>query len=138
MEIDLPGAQALFGIAPGKPEMLSSAELAKQVVAREALGLSAGEQRYEIAARYADSLAGVAGSLVAAALALRARRRGHLNASVVEGVATAVGLWGAAAIFKSLSLANRAPPLVCALGPIVVAAGLGLLAIALQARRPAG
>jgi lipopolysaccharide export LptBFGC system permease protein LptF len=133
----LPGAEALFGLALGKPEMLSSKELGSQIGTREALGLPVAEQRYELAARYADGLAGAAGALVAAALALRARRRGHINASIVEGVAVAGLLWAADAVFKSLSLGGGASPWACAFAPILLAAGIGLAAVGLQVRKPA-
>ena len=137
LTVDLPGAEEVFGLAPGKPEMLSSAELNRQVIARETLGLSNEEQRYEIAVRYAEVLTGGAGALVAAGLALRPRRRGHLNASLVEGVAIAGALWGMEAVFKGLSLAHRLTPWTCAFAPTLLALAVGLAAILLQSRRPA-
>jgi lipopolysaccharide export system permease protein len=126
MELQLPAADALFALAPGRPEMLSRAELEKQVQVRELLGLPSGEQRYEAWARLANGFAGAAGALVAMALALRPRRRGHINATLVEGIAIAGALWATMAVFKSLSLAGRLPTPMSAVAPIALAGALGL------------
>lgn len=136
LELVLPAAAELFALAPGRPEMLSRSELTRQAEVRSQLGLPKGEQTYEADARIADAFAGCAGVLVAAALALRARRRGHLNPSLVEGIAIAAGLWALMAVFKSLSLAGRLDPWLCAFGPVGLIGAIGLGILYWQARAP--
>ena len=136
LDLELPAADALFALAPGRPEMLSRSELEKQVEVRKLLGLPSREQRYEASARLADAFAGWAGALLAIALALRPGRRGHINATLVEGIAIAGALWATMAIFKSLSLAGRLSPGTSAVAPIVLAAALGLWGIWNLSRQP--
>jgi len=138
LDLELPAAEALFALAPGRPEMLSRSELDKQAEVRTLLGLPSREQRYEASARLAGAFAGWAGALVAIALALRPRRRGHINPTLVEGIAIAGALWASMAIFKSLSLAGRLSPGVSAFAPIALTAALGLWAIWNLSRQPTG
>ena len=138
LDVQLPAADALFALMPGRPEMLSRAELATQVEARKQLGLPSREQRYEASARLADAFVGWAGALLAIALALRVSRRGHVNATLVEGIAIAGALWATMAVFKSLSLAGRLSPGMSATAPVALAAALGLWAIWRLSRQPVG
>lgn len=136
MELELPGATSLFALAPGKPEMLPRAELIRQIAVRRTLGLPSEEQSYEAAARLVAAFAGCAGLLLAAGLALRPRRQGHLNASLVEGIAITGALWALMAIGKSLSVSGRLTPWLSASLPIATIAALGLVLLSLLSRAP--
>jgi lipopolysaccharide export system permease protein len=129
LRLELPGASAIAQVAPGRPDMLSRSELRRQIDVRKLLGLGTDEQWFEYYSRVAYVLVGCAGTLLAAALALRANRRGNVSTALLEGLVVAAALWGFLGIAKALSISGKLPPLVCAFSPelLGVAVGLGLL-----------
>ncbi|MHB1846465.1 MAG: LptF/LptG family permease [Deltaproteobacteria bacterium] len=137
LTLELPGGEAIGRLAPGKPEMLSRAELRGQIAVREALGLDAAEDRFEYDSRVAFILVGCAGTLLAAALALRAGRRGHVATSLLEGLVVAGVLWALLGVARALSLSGRYPIWACAFAPEVVGVALGLVALGHASRRAA-
>jgi lipopolysaccharide export system permease protein len=130
LRLDMPGAAAIQQVAPGRPEMFSRGELRRQIDVRQLLGLGTDEQWFEYYSRLAYVLVGCAGTLLAAALALRANRRGNVSTALLEGLVVAAALWAFQGVAKALSLSGKLPPLVCAFAPELfgVAAGLALLA----------
>jgi lipopolysaccharide export system permease protein len=130
LRLDLPGAAAIQQVAPGRPEMLSRSELRHQIDVRQLLGLGTEEDWFEYYSRVAYVLVGCAGTLLAAALALRGNRRGNVSTALLEGLVVAGVLWAFLGIAKALSISGKLPPLVCAFAPELfgVAAGLALLA----------
>jgi lipopolysaccharide export system permease protein len=129
LHLDLPEGERTLRLAPGRPEGMSRAELARQISLRSALGIASAEHRYEYYSRLAYALAGVAGALLAIALALRRGRTGHVNTTLVEGLVIAAGLWALLGVARALSIAGRLPPIVCAFGPEVLTLAVGLVAL---------
>ncbi|HUB05964.1 MAG TPA: LptF/LptG family permease [Myxococcales bacterium] len=134
-EVELPGAAAIAGLERGKPEMLPRADLRRQIRLRSGLGLAVGEELFEYYGRVAYALTGCAGVLLAAALALRAGRKGHVATTLLEGLLVSAGLWAALGVAKALSISGRLPPAICALLPQALAllVGAGFL-VRLQRR----
>ncbi len=134
-EVELPGAAAIAGLERGKPEMLPRADLRRQIRLRSVLGLDVAEELFEYYSRVAYVLTGCAGALLAAALALRTGRKGHVATSLLEGLLVSAGLWAALGVAKALSIAGRLPPVVCAFLPQGLAFLVGLAALARLQRR---
>ncbi len=130
------GAAALFELAPGRPEMMSLGVLRQQARVRSLLGLESREQVFELYSRLAYALAGLAGLLLALSLALRANRRGHLNATFMEGVLVAGLLFALLGLGKSLALAGHLPPVVAAAAPVLLAISLGMGLLYRASARP--
>ncbi len=137
LTLRLPGGEAIGKLAPGKPEMLSRAELRRQIGYREELGLDTAEDRFEYFSRVAFVLVGCAGAMLAAALSLRAGRRGHVATSLLEGLVVSALLWALLATAKALSLSGRLPPWACAFAPELAGVLLGGFALAQSSRRAA-
>jgi lipopolysaccharide export system permease protein len=137
-ELPLPvtGGAALFELAPGRPEMMPRHELREQAALRKLLGLDSREHLFEYYSRLAFGLAGLAGLLWALVLALRANRRGHLNATFIEGVAIAGLLFGLLGLGKSLAIAGQVPAPIAAFAPVGVTLLLGAIALYRASLRP--
>jgi lipopolysaccharide export system permease protein len=118
-----------FDLVPGRPAQLDLATLTGQVALRERLGQPAADFRLERANRFAYPLAAVPGVLLAVALALRRRRRGHLATSLLEAVGLSMALWGAQAVAWALGLSGRLPPALAAALPDLVVLSAGALAM---------
>ncbi len=134
LRLSLPGADAIHDILPGRPEMLSRAELRSQIRLRRRLGLSTDEDWFEYFGRVAYVLVGAAGTLLAAALALRGGRRGHVATSLLEGLVVAGSLWGSLGVARALSISGKFSPATSAFAPEVLALALGT-ALVVQAGR---
>jgi lipopolysaccharide export system permease protein len=130
------GGAALFELAPGRPEMMPLSELREQAALRELLGLDFREHLFEYYARLAFALAGLAGLLWAVFAALRANRRGHVNASFIEGVVIAGLLLGVLGLGKSLAIVGHLSPAVAAFAPVALALAFGGFALYRSSLRP--
>jgi lipopolysaccharide export system permease protein len=137
-ELPLPvtGGAALFELAPGRPEMMPRHELREQAALRKLLGLDSREHLFEYYSRLAFGLAGLAGLFWALVFALRANRRGHLNATFIEGVVIAGLLLGLLGLAKSLALGGQLPPAVAAFAPVALVLALGAIALYRASLRP--
>jgi lipopolysaccharide export system permease protein len=136
LPLPVTGGSALFELAPGRPEMMPRHELREQAALRELLGLDFREQLFEYHSRLAFGLVGLAGLLWALVLALRANRRGHMNASFIEGVVIAGLLLGLLGLGKSLAIGGQLPPVVAAFAPVSLALVLGAIALYRASLRP--
>lgn len=137
LRLELPGGDRLGEVAPGQPGMLSRAELRRQIRIREALGLDPSEELFEYYSRVAYVLVGFAGTLLAAALALRAGRKGHVATSLLEGLIVSGLLWGLLGVAQALSLAGRLPAWACAFAPELLGVAIGLALLRQTNRRAA-
>jgi lipopolysaccharide export system permease protein len=109
-----------FRVVPGNPAQMRWRALVEQISVRDRLGLPVAEFELERDNRLAYPLAGVPGALLAIALALRANRKGHISAALVESVGVSLVFWGAQGITSALGLSGRVPPAVAAWLPDVV------------------
>lgn len=129
LELPVPGTTPeTFQLRVGRPEMMRLRDLWHQQQVRARLGL--GTLRLELAAheRFAFPLSGWVAALLAALVALRPERRGHLTLTLVEGLLVTVGLFALMIISKRLALADHLPVGPAAWLPVVVAlAALGAL-----------
>jgi lipopolysaccharide export system permease protein len=113
-----------FLVRSGRPEFMPVAALLEQRAARARVGLPV--QRFTQAQhnRFAYPVTGLTAALLAATLALRPGRRGHLTASLVEGLAVTLGLFGLLLAGKALVLGQHVSPAVSAWGPAVGLVGV--------------
>jgi lipopolysaccharide export system permease protein len=118
-----------FAVAPGRPAQMRWATLLQQLSIRRRLGLPVAEFELERYNRLAYPFAGVPGALLAIALALRANRKGHVSASLVESVGVSLAFWGVQGVSWALGLSGRVPPAVAAWAPNVLFLVVGLLAV---------
>ncbi|MFN0063510.1 MAG: LptF/LptG family permease [Myxococcaceae bacterium] len=112
--------RSAFNIHLGRPEQMRFFQLLRQLKARASGGLPTRGFELALHNRVAYPLSGMPGALVAVGLALRARRRGHLTAALVEGMAVCVALWGLWVLFKALAMSDRLSPPVAAWAPLVL------------------
>lgn len=107
-----------FRIRPGRPEQMKLSQLDEQAQLRAQVGLST--RRYEFAwhQRLAGGLLGVVAAALAAALAMRPNRRGHLTVALLEGGVVAAVLWGLTVVGKTLALAEHLSAPAAAWGPL--------------------
>jgi lipopolysaccharide export system permease protein len=129
LELPVPGTTPeTFQLRLGRPELMRLGDLWHQRQVRAGLGL--GTLRFELAAheRFAFPLAGWVAALLAALLALRPGRRGHLTLTLVEGLLVTVSLFALMIVSKRLALAENLPVAPAAWMPVAVAlAAVGLL-----------
>ena len=120
-----------FRIRPGRPEQMQLAQISEQARLRAGVGLPT--RRFELAwhQRFTNALIGVVAAALAAALAMRPNRKGHLTVALLEGLLVAAGLWGLSVVGKALALSEHLTPIVAAWGPCVA---LALVAAAMLAR----
>ncbi|MBL8955417.1 MAG: LptF/LptG family permease [Myxococcaceae bacterium] len=118
-----------FAIKSGRPEQMSSRELAEQERLRATAGLPT--VRYALArhGRYSQPLLGAAGALLACALALRRGRRPALTVALVEGLGVSAALWGLVVVGRALSLSERVAAPVGAWLPLVALLAAGVLGV---------
>lgn len=118
-----------FSIVPGRATQMRWETLLAQIGLRERLGLPVTEFQLERYNRLAYPLAGVPGALLAIALALRASRKGHLAAALLEAVGVSLLVWAAQGVTWALGLSGRVEPWMAAWAPNVVFAILGAWAV---------
>jgi lipopolysaccharide export system permease protein len=121
-----------FSVRTGRPEFMPTAELNEQLIVRARVGLP--NERLVLARhnRFAYPVTGFAATMLAMALALRPKRRGHLTLALVEGLVVTLVLFGLLLVGKALVLGQHVAPGAAAWGPIVallvVTSGLWWLA----------
>jgi lipopolysaccharide export system permease protein len=118
-----------FSIVPGRPSQMRWTTLLRQIDIRRSLGLPVNEFLLERYNRLAYPFAGVAGALVAVALALRRNRKGHVSSALVESVAVSLAFWGVQGVSWALGLSGRVPPWIAAWAPNVVFLAAGAWAV---------
>lgn len=126
--LDLPERPEDFQLRTGRPRHLPLRELLAQIRLRQRLGLEDVGYRQELYRRVAFPFSAVPASLVAVRLALRRSRRGHLAASLGEGILLSLLLWTLFTIFQAFGLSGAISPAVSGLAPlgIFLVMGLGL------------
>ena len=87
---------------------------------RRALGLPSATFEFALHNKIAYPMMGIPAALLAAALALRRGRTGHLTTALMEGVAVVAVLWGQSVIFKSAANNGHLAPHWAAWTPVVV------------------
>jgi lipopolysaccharide export system permease protein len=118
-----------FKVVPGNPAQMRWTALVEQIGVRGRLGLPTAEFELERDNRLAYPLAGVPGALLAMALALRANRKGHISAALIESVGVSLLFWGVQGITSALGLSGRVPPAVAAWTPDALFLLAGLWAV---------
>jgi lipopolysaccharide export system permease protein len=118
-----------FALVPGRPAQMRYAVLGEQILLRRQLGQPVAEFELERNGRGSAALVGAPAALLALALALRANRKGHIAAALVEAVGISLALWSMQGTALAMGLSGRAPPVVSAWAPILVLAAAGLLAL---------
>jgi lipopolysaccharide export system permease protein len=122
-----------FAIRFGRPEQIPFGELREEVERRKALGLPAATYEFALYNKLAYPLLGLPAALLAAALAMRRNRSGHLTTALMEGVAVVAALWGASVVFKSAASNGHLDPAWAAWAPVFI---LGLAsAVAIRLTR---
>lgn len=125
-EYELGVAANVFRIRPGRPEQMRVAELREQIDARREVGLATRQFELALHNRFSYPMAALPAALLGVGLALRTNRRGHLTAAIIEGLLTAVVMWGLMVVCRTLVLTERLSPFVAAWMPtflLVLAAG---------------
>ncbi len=135
LTLDLGAPDVAFRIRSGRPEQLRLPELAEQISIRREAGLTVVLHVLALHNRFAYPLAAVPACLLAAALALRATRKGHLTAALVEGLGVAVGFWGFMVVCRALAVSGQLPPWLAAWAPVLV---MGAIAAAALLRQETG
>ncbi len=135
--LDLGAPDAAFRIRPGRPEQLRLPLLVEQIGIRQEAGLTVVLHVLALHNRFSYPLTAVPACLLAALLALRAGRKGHLTAALVEGLGVSVVFWGFIVVCRALALSGHLSAPVASwtpLGVLSVAAALGLRAQELGGR----
>jgi lipopolysaccharide export system permease protein len=109
-----------FAVLPGNPAQMRWGTLVGQIEVRGRVGLPRAEFELERDNRLAYPLAGVPGALLAIALALRVRRKGHVATALVESVGVSLVFWGVQGVSWALGLSGRVEPWVAAWTPDLV------------------
>lgn len=109
-----------FAVLPGNPAQMRWRTLVGQIAVRDRVGLPVSDFELERDNRLAYPLAGVPGALLAIALALRIRRKGHVATALVESVGVSLVFWGVQGVSWALGLSGRVPPSVAAWAPDLV------------------
>jgi lipopolysaccharide export system permease protein len=109
-----------FRISIGRPEEIPAWELWNQVKLRRRLGLNYLSYLLALHNKVAYPLIGLPAALLAAVLALRRGRQGHLTTALMEGVAVVGLLWSANVIFRASVNSGRLSPAVAAWAPVVL------------------
>ena len=134
-ELDLGIDASALRIRPGRPEQMRAGVLREQIELRARAGLPVRQYELALHNRLAYPLAGLPAALLAVGLALRAGRKGHITAALMEGLAVILGMWGLMVVFRGLATGERLPPVVAAWAPVVL---LSALALWLWVRREGG
>ena len=129
-DYDLGVSRGPLNIRPGRPEQMRTHVLREQIKARRLVGLPDRLFSLALSNRFAYPLAGIPGALLAAALALRPGRKGHVTAAIVEGLGVAMVLWGLMVVGKSLVIAQHIRPALAAWSPMgILVLGFGALTL---------
>lgn len=115
-----------FSVLPGRPAQMRRATLLEQAELRRRLGLPSADFDLEWHNKLAYPLACVPAALLAVALALRRKRRGHLTVALMEAIGVSLVVWSIQGVTWSLGLAGRLPPLVAAWTPNALLATAGI------------
>lgn len=126
LELELPERPEDFQLRTGRPRHLPLRELLAQIRLRQRLGLEDVGYRQELFRRVAFPFSAVPASLVAIRLALRRNRRGHLAASLGEGIILSLLLWTLFTIFQAFGLSGAISPAVSGLAPLAIFLVIGL------------
>ncbi|HVE87015.1 MAG TPA: LptF/LptG family permease [Myxococcales bacterium] len=141
MELDLGVERDDLRIRAGRPELMRFPELFEQIRVRRRAGLPTHLLSLALHNRVAYPVAGFPAALLAAGLALRPGRRGHLTRAVVEGMVIVLLLWGLTVVGRTLVVTGRMAAGLAAWAPAVIlalaAAALWLDAEGKLPRRPA-
>jgi len=114
-----PGA---FRLRVGRPEQLTLPALRDEVARRERLGLDTTGYRLAEQSALAYPSLGLPAALLAAALALRRKRKGHLTAALLEGVGVVAVLWCGTVLCRAAASAGTLSPAAAAWIPVAVLA----------------
>jgi lipopolysaccharide export system permease protein len=126
MDLRVPGTTPeTFALRVGRPELMRLGDLRRQQKVRRALGLSTERFQLAMHERFSFPFTAWVAALLAATLALRPGRRGHLTLTLVEGLGVTVTLFALLIVAKRLALAEHLPVAVAAWG----ATALPLLAV---------
>jgi lipopolysaccharide export system permease protein len=109
-----------FLVRIGRPEFMPTAELREQLQVRARVGLPVERLVLALHNRFAYPVTGFAATMLALALALREKRRGHLTLALVEGIVVTMTLFGLLLVGKALVLGEHVPAFAAAWAPIVV------------------
>lgn len=128
--VHFPENPATFQLRQGRPEQMTMPQLRDEVVRRERLGLPSTGYALALQNKLAYPMLGLPATLLAAALALRRNRKGHLTAALLEGVAVVGVLWCANAVFRAAASAGHLSPAAAAWAPVGLLVAVALSAIA--------
>jgi lipopolysaccharide export system permease protein len=120
---------AAFSVVPGRPKQMRWNVLLSQIKLRRSLGLPVLDFELERYGRLAYPFAAVPGALLAIALALRAARKGHIAAALVEAVGVSLVFWSLQGIGEALGMAGRLPPWLAVWAPNFVLLVAGVTAV---------
>ncbi len=118
-----------FSIVPGRPEQMRWRTLLSQIKLRRRLGLPVVDFELERYSRLAYPFAAVPGALLAIALALRAGRKGHVAAALVEAVGVSLVFWSLQGIGEALGMSGRVVPWLAEWGPNLLLLVAGVVAV---------
>jgi lipopolysaccharide export system permease protein len=115
-----------FQLRVGRPEQMRLIDLLRQQEVRAQLGL--GTERFVLATheRFAFPITGWVATVLAALLALRQERRGHLTLTLVEGLLVTVALFSLVIVGRRLALGHHLPVEVAAWLPALMPLGAAL------------
>ena len=122
LELDLGMDRDELRIRAGRPEQMRLPELFEQIRVRRRAGLPTHLFLLALHNRVAYPVAGLPAALVAAGLALRPGRRGHLTRAVVEGLTIVLVLWGLMVIGRTLVVTGRLAAGLAAWAPAAILA----------------
>lgn len=126
LDLELAERPEDFQLRTGRPRHLPLRELLAQIRLRQRLGLEDVGYRQELFRRVAFPFSAVPASLVSVRLALRRNRRGHLAASLGEGIILSLLLWTLFTIFQAFGLSGAISPAVSGLAPLAIFLLIGL------------
>lgn len=110
MELEVRGTTPeTFQLRVGRPELMPLAALAEQQRIRAGLGLPTDRFQLAMHERFSFPFVGWVAALLAAMLALRPGRKGHLTLTLVEGLGVTVALFSLLLVGKRLALAEHLP-----------------------------
>lgn len=118
-----------FAVVPGAPSQMRWPTLVGQIEVRSRSGLPVGEFALERDNRLAYPLAGVPGALLAIALALRIRRKGHVATALVESVGVSLLFWSVQGVSWALGLSGHVAPAIAAWAPDLAFLLVGTIAV---------
>jgi lipopolysaccharide export system permease protein len=128
--VRFPEAPGELQLRRGRPEQMTLKQLQEEGERRQRLGLPAAGYLLALHNKLAYPAIGLPAALLAAALALRRNRKGHLTAALLEGVAIVGVLWFAHVIFRASAVAGHLDPAIAAWAPVALLTGGWLAAVA--------